>query len=282
MTRTFALLEHNRQAERTKFAIRNLPPFSPVAVRIMLLLRQADVSYRQVCDVLMVDAAFSAEVLRLANSASVGCRFPTSSILQALTVLGIPRVSALTASLALSKFLKPVSKLPELRLCWRHNLACAIAASRLADNYNMDPDFAYTFGLLHDIGRMGLLVAFPQQYVQLMHEAAASGGCLVEMESRAFGFDHREAGAWLTSQWRLPAELAEVSLHHGPGAEPATPLSRLIHTACRTANRIGFSVCASAGQSPACSDGIETAAPDSGFDLHVAERVNLYEQEFGL
>src|SRR5689334_1904691 len=108
-------------AGRSRLAIRNLAPFSPIALRMLTLLRQKDVSYRDVMDLLKLDAAFSAELLRLANSAAMGSRFPTTSILQALTMVGIPKVSALTATLAVSKFLKPVSKLPIQRHCWRHN-----------------------------------------------------------------------------------------------------------------------------------------------------------------
>ena len=263
-----------------KLAIRNLPPFSPIAVRVMLLLRQPDVSYREVADVLMLDAGFAAEVLRLANSAAAGCRFPTTSILQALTVLGIPRVSALTAALALSKFLKPVSKLPALRCCWRHNLACAIASSRLADRYNLDPDFAYTFGLLHDIGRMGMLVAVPREYPMVIHRSGETSRCLIDLEFGTFGFDHREVGGWLTEQWNLPAEVAEVSLHHGPGAAPSTPLTKVVHEACLLANRIGFTLCASMG-GPNCPLP-ERPAPSGQFELSIAEQVNLCEQEFGL
>ena len=49
------------QAEpRTKVAIRNLPPFSPVAIRLLLLLRRESVSYREVIEVLKSDAGFSA------------------------------------------------------------------------------------------------------------------------------------------------------------------------------------------------------------------------------
>jgi putative nucleotidyltransferase with HDIG domain len=246
----------------------------------MLLLRQPEVSYREVADVLMLDAGFAAEVLRLANSAAAGCRFPTASILQALTVLGIPRVSALTAALALSRFLKPVSKLPALRACWRHNLACAIASSRLADRYNLDPDFAYTFGLLHDIGRMGMLVAFPRDYPLVVQRSAETQRCLTELEFAAFGFDHREVGGWLAEQWRLPTEVAEVSMHHGPGGNPPSPLTKLVNEACILANRIGFTLCASVG-GPYCPLP-KPPMPESEFDLSIAEQVNLCEQEFGL
>lgn len=266
-----------QQAEpSTKVAIRNLPPFSPVAIRLLLMLRRDDVSYREVIEVLKTDAAFSAELLRLANSAAMGCRFPTDSILQALTLLGIPIVSSLTVTLALSKFLKPVSKLAVLRRCWRHNLATALAASEIADRWNIDAETAYTFGLLHDIGRMGLLVAFPKSYVEIADVANCGTESLCCLELSAYGFDHREVGAWIAVQWNLPADLVDVSLSHGVGGNPTTPLSCLVNEACRIANRIGFSV------SERVVDA-EVSDQDPGpLGTRIIEQVNRLEQEYGI
>jgi HD-like signal output (HDOD) protein len=264
-------------ASRTKFAIRNLAPFSAIAVRMLLLLRRPNVSYRDVMELLKKDAAFSAEVLRLANSAALGSRFQTESILQALTMVGIPRVSALTATLALNKFLRPVSRLPIQRDCWRHNLATAFAASELAGKYNLDPDYAYTFGLLHEIGRMVLLVANPGEYVSIVDVAVSENRDLAVLEQSTFGIDYREAGAWITLQWNLPSELAEVSRKNClKGDGPVTPLCRLIDESCHIADSIGFSIGARLIPRPAAS---AQETPDA-LEFDVMERVNRFEQEY--
>jgi HD-like signal output (HDOD) protein len=258
-------------------AIRNLAPFSAIAVRMLLLLRRPNVSYREVIDLLKADAAFSAELLRLANSAAMGSRFQTDSILQALTLVGIPRVSALTATLALNKFLKPVSKLPIQRECWRHNLATALAAAELADKYNLDPDYAYTFGLLHEIGRMALLVASPREYVRIVDLAVNEHRDLPTLEHSTFGLDYREAGEWITRQWNLPPELAEVSRHLCASEEgPMTPPCRLVNQACLVANSIGFTV----GIAPNASVGRPIQEPRDTLAFEVMEKVNRFEQEY--
>ncbi len=239
-------------------------------MKILLLLRQREVNYRTVADTLLTDAGFSAEVLRLANSAAIGCRFPSSSVLQALTVLGVPRISALTVSLAMCKFLKPVSNLPVMRLSWRHNLATALSSAELAPRYGIEPDYAYTFGLLHDIGRLGLLVAFPALCTQISARLSQEPSLdIADLERQEFGFDHRDIGVWVADQWRLPVELREVSLQHGSGSEPKSPLCRLIDEACGMANRLGFRVFES------------VAAPESDV-TGVAERVRNHESEYGI
>ncbi len=261
---------------KTKAAIRNLAPFSPVAIRLLLLLRKENVSYREVMDILKTDAAFCVELLRVANSAAMGCRFPTDSILQALTLLGIPRFSSLTITLAMTKFLRPVATLPVLRSCWRHNLATALAASEIASRRNVDSDTAYVYGLLHDIGRLGLLVAFPKSYVEIADIANLGNQSLSQLELAAFGFDHREFGAWVAVQWNLPPDVVDVSLSHGADGNPVTPISKLVSQACRIANRIGFSV----------SERLVKAELSDGepgeMGHRIIEQVNRIEQEYGL
>lgn len=270
-------LSYRAPQPKTKVAIRNLPPFSPVAIRLLTLLKNEDVSYREVMDVLKTDAAFCVELLRVANSAAVGCRFPTDSILQALTILGIPRVSSLAITLAFSKFLRPVSKLPVLRRCWRHNLATALAASELASHSSsIDSETAYIYGLLHDIGRLGLLVAFPKSYSEIADIANMGHESLCQLELAAFGFDHREIGAWIAVQWNLPPDVVDVSLSHGLDGNPVTPISILVSEACRVANRIGFSV----SERLVAAEVAEADPGDMGG--LVIERVNRLEQEYGL
>jgi HD-like signal output (HDOD) protein len=247
-----------------------------VAIRLLLLLRREDVSYREVMEILKTDASLCVELLRIANSAAMGTRFPTDSILQALTLLGIPRLSSLTITLAMSKFLGPVSKLPVLRRCWRHNLATGIAASEIASGWNVDGETAYIYGLLHDIGRLGLLVAFPKSYAEIAGIANGRDQSLTELELSAFGFDHREVGAWIAVQWNLPMEVVDVSLSHGLDGQPTTPISKVVAEACRVANRIGFSV------SERVMNG-ELSQTDPGqMGNRVIEQVNRLEQEYGL
>ena len=131
------------------------------------------------------------------------------------------------------------------------------------------------FALLHDIGRLGLLVAFPQRYAELAEIANAGSESLTGLELAAFGFDHREAGAWIAAQWDLPPDVVDVSLSHGVGGNPVTPISCLVSEACHMANRLGFSV----SERPTTE---EFPANDPGGLGHcIVEQVNRLEQEYG-
>jgi HD-like signal output (HDOD) protein len=73
-------------------------------------------------------------------------------------------------------------------------------------------------GLIHDIGRLALLRAFPN-YEKAVTEAAAEGKDLLATEKALFGMDHAEAGRWLLAQWGCPLDLQTVaSQHENPAA----------------------------------------------------------------
>jgi HD-like signal output (HDOD) protein len=65
---------------------------------------------------------------------------------------------------SLGDFVAPVLKVQALRVCWKNSLAGAILSEKLAAACGVDPDFAYVAGLLRDIGRLALLVKYPQPY----------------------------------------------------------------------------------------------------------------------
>jgi HD-like signal output (HDOD) protein len=253
-------------------ALRNLPPFPPVATKLITLLRRENSSFREAVELMRSDAGLTAEVLRLANSASAGSRYPATTMLQALSVLGVNRITSLATTLCVGKLLKPVGKLPLMKRCWRHNLATAVIASKRSEECGSDAEKAYTFGLLAGIGRLALLVSDPGHYTELVSRAEAERVPLDLLERQVLGFDHREAGRWLVTQWKLPSELnAVVFYDESPPAGPDACLGRLIVEAGLEAERLGFGILY----------GIPTDPADPS-SLEVAERVNQIEQDLGM
>src|SRR5713101_9741004 len=146
------------------WALKDLPPYRPVARKLMRLTAHADVQLEQIQQVLRMDAAFTADVLRLANSPLIGMRGEIKSIMQAVMMLGLERIKALATTLSLRAFLTGGDPSGSLRQSWRHNLASAILCQRLARLVHLDSDTCYTAGLLHDIGRLAFLRACRKKY----------------------------------------------------------------------------------------------------------------------
>jgi len=232
----------------------------------MTMLRQGNVSFVDAADLMKSDAALAAEVLRMANSPLIGLRYPTTSLLQALSVLGVSRIVSLTTTLCVGRLLRPVAKLPLMRRCWRHNLATALIAAQRSREYKIDAEKAYTLGLLAGLGRLVLLVSDPEMYSCLAERALAENMPLEVVENRFYGFDHRDAGRWLVSEWKLPPELADVL-----NTESSSGMATLIGEASSEATRIGFGVLS--------GPPLDSTDPAS---FEIAERVNQIEQDLGV
>lgn len=257
--------------ERAALALKNLPPFPPVAGKVITLLGSESFSFKEIAATLKTDAALSGEVLRLANSALIGAQHAVTTIPQALPLLGSTRLTGLLLTLCVSKFLKRTAGRDSIRRSWHHNLACALAAKDFAQFFNRDPDEAYNAGLFHDIGRLALLMTQPTLYDQMI----ASGGNLLDLERTHFGLDHCEAGAWVIEHWRLPKSFVDVALHHHSPQSDGGELTMLVHAACVVADRLGFSVI------PAKSDEIDVD-PNDELGLSIAKTIHALECDYGI
>jgi putative nucleotidyltransferase with HDIG domain len=225
------------------WALKDLPPYRPVARKLMLLTAKADVQLEQIQQVLRTDAVFTADVLRLANSPLIGMRAEIKSVMQAVMMLGLERIKALATTLALRTFLTRAVPAGALLGCWRHNLATAILCERLARILHMDSDTYYTAGLIHDIGRLALLCAYPEKYEQILSLAPSEDFDLLQSEKSIFEIDHCQAGKWILEQWEFPKDLREVAfLHHETPQPGASDLLRVVHAGWRMADLLGFSV----------------------------------------
>jgi len=221
--------------------VKFLRPFPLVARRLLELIDHESVHLREVSRLLATDAAFSSQVLRVANSALLGSRYEVTSIQRALSALGVNRVRALVVTVALKNYIGHHGDNVFLRRCWRHNLGTALWCDLLANCCNVEKAMGYTAGLLHDIGRIALLMLFPHDYALFVSHSMRGGPSDLEAERQLCDVDHCQIGHHLSESWNFPLALSDVIAHHHDAAGPGTPaLRRLVRSACVAANMSGF------------------------------------------
>ena len=228
--------------EKKPWALKSLPPFPAVALQLLSVLDNPDVPLKKIVELLRVDPALSAELLRVANSALYGFLQRIDTVNHAVVVLGTENVKRLALTVALGRFSQGFLRHKGLRQCWDHSLACALLCEELALQLNLAKDRAYTAGLLHDIGRLAMLVCYPVEYGNLLFVARTEKFDQLECERQLFDIDHCAAGQWLAGHWNLPQDFTHaIAQHHqeGPLEGPLTPLVR---GACRLADTLGYSV----------------------------------------
>jgi len=239
--------ERAAEARAVPWALENLPPFSPVAMRLVALLSDENVHVDQVSRFIAAEPVFAARVLQLANSPLFALARQVTSIPQAVIVVGLDRVKAIALTRAVGDFIAPVLRRKALAACWRNTLAGAVLAEALAPLWRADPGAAYTGGLLRDIGRLALLVKYPEAYANAIEIARDSVAALIETERNLFDLDHCEAGRWLVGRLFLPEEIARCVVHHHDDQIPdGWDLVQLVRAADRLAEALGYGIVAGA------------------------------------
>jgi HD-like signal output (HDOD) protein len=230
------------QAAAMPWAYLRLPPFPQVAVRVLQLARDENVQLHQLCDLISSDPAFASEVLSVANSLLYAPRYPSTSILQAVAVLGANTLQGLCVTVGVRAYLGKTMSHPAMRNLWRHNLACAIVAQRLGAAGFIGKDTAFTAGILHDVGRMGLAVIQPAAYAALLEKHRGTAASMLDAERELFGWDHCDTGRQLVGDWKLPEEFESVVARHHEGrrTDGAWNEAELVKVSCAMASTIGF------------------------------------------
>ena len=232
----------NDQVAALPWAHLRLPPFPQVALRVLQLVHEESVGLSRLVDLISTDPAFASEVLTVANSALYAPRYPVGSILQAVTVLGAQTLHGMCITVGVRAYLGRTMNMPAMQRLWRHNLACALIAEKLGSQSIGDKDTAFTSGILHDLGRMGLAVVRPAAYAELLDTYRGPSEGVLSAERGLFGKDHCETGKQLIREWNLPAQFAAtIAGHHEPPhREGAWGLEELIKASCRIADAAGF------------------------------------------
>jgi len=217
-----------------------VPPFPAVAAKVLTLLSNATVDISKVAEVVGSDPTLTAHVLKAVNSYEYGLKSYVTDMRQAIGLLGLDRTRQIVVTTAVGAYLKRVMTAEVLR-CWHHSIATAVLAEALADCYGTFADIAFVAGIMHDLGRLGLLVAHPQEYQRLVRDAEEHHLNLLELEEHKFGLNHAEAGRLLTEHWRLPQEFWVINgRHHDTLEGTEVDLLRIVHVACRMADVLGF------------------------------------------
>ncbi|MGD1096621.1 MAG: HDOD domain-containing protein [Bryobacteraceae bacterium] len=120
-------------------------------------------------------------------------------------------------------------------------VATAVLAEVIADACGVFRSVGFTAGMIHDIGRLGLLMAHPQEYERVVSNSAEHWLGVREFETEEFGMHQAEAGRMLAEPWRLPEEFAIVTgRHHDPCEGNEVDLLRIVHVACGLADALGY------------------------------------------
>ncbi|MGD8701466.1 MAG: HDOD domain-containing protein, partial [Desulfosarcina sp.] len=199
-------------------AIDDLPPLPDLVTRALDLLNDPDTDVKDIETVIEKDQSLVSKLIRVSNSALYGGMNRVESLHQALTRLGAKTVKSLILAASMqSYFLKAnAGMMARAQRLWQHAAECGMAARRVAVAVGYDdPEQAFVGGVLHDIGKLVILLAGDDAYQQIQKIKRRNSVSEREAEIQVVGSDHGVIGVQLMQKWKMPpsARLC-VQYHH--------------------------------------------------------------------
>jgi HD-like signal output (HDOD) protein len=169
-------------------------------------------SMEELANILKLDPAISARLLRIANSPSYGRAKQVDTISHAVNLIGVEAVRDLVAANTISQtFSGMLPQFMDAARFWRKSLFCALVAEKMATSCGVDDsERCFVEGLLRDIGHFVLYQTVPQRAQSALIEAGYLEASLAEVEQSNIGCDFAEVGAELLRSWEMPLHIEQA------------------------------------------------------------------------
>jgi HD-like signal output (HDOD) protein len=225
----------NEELQAVVSRLQALPSLPSLYIEVTRELENSEPSLPRIVGLVSEDMAMTAKILQLVNSAFFGLRCRVSSPMQAVQMLGLDTLRALVLTThVFDKFCTHILGEAETSYLWKHSLATASFAKRIAASENADRqvvDDCFTAGLLHDAGKLILASAMESKYQHVLDAVRKSDKKLIEAEMEILGCNHAEIAAYLLGLWGLPEAVIDgVAWHHAPSGSVQTGFSTAVAT----------------------------------------------------
>lgn len=215
-------------AEIFEKASGKLPTIPKVVHELIASFRDVDLSVDDLADKIGHDQVLTARVLRLANSARFGGNRTIGTLHDAVILLGIDNLKMLVIASGITSASKTIPGF-NIKAFWERSFEMANTSRCLANFAKLDPQLAYTCGLLCNIGELVLHVALPNEALQI-DKMVAGGANRVTAERVIIGMDLTQIGAELAARWNFPDTIQEAirEQHNFVNSPSASPYTLLI------------------------------------------------------
>jgi putative nucleotidyltransferase with HDIG domain len=219
-------------------SINTLPTVPGVLKRLSGIIEKPRITLVEISSFISNDPALTTKVLKMVNSAIYGFPGRIASVSHATMLLGLNVIKGLLLGVSVFELMQKT-----MNGLYEHSLACAIASRVIAQKKGMkEPEEISVAGLLHDIGKVILLLQFQKEYEAAMNEAQTKNISIFDAEQIQFNATHANVGSWLAEKWRFPRNLIEViEFHHRPALSKTAPMeTSIVHMADLLVRARGF------------------------------------------
>lgn len=230
--------EHGEAVCRLMGSITNLPSCPELFNKINQALSSDSCDLETISALIEQDAAITAKLLKLVNSAFFGVGREIGSAMEAVNYLGTSQLKTIILASQVfdhsSQHANAGLNMPHL---WRRALLtgqCAKALAMASAPTRPLKDEAFTAGVLHSCGLLILAESQPNLLKEAISAARVAHSPLPTHELFSIGATDAEVGGYLLGLWSLPMPIVDAVLYYPTGPPPqdaVAPLSLLIHAA---------------------------------------------------
>lgn len=219
--------KRSKSRKQALLSLERVPALSPTATQLLGRLARRNCEVRELAELIERDPLLSAQILAIANSAAFGRAQQINSIQHAIAMVGMGAVRKFALARSISNLfgrrkIAPSFSITRFNL---HSVATGTFLELLTECVPLeDAQDAFLAGLFHDVGKLVIAVALPEQYEEILVTAALTHQPLLEIERELLQTDHAELSALAVDYWGLGEPIhAAAAWHHEPDKSPAVP-----------------------------------------------------------
>ena len=193
----------------------DLPQPPQATLEVLRICSNDAARHQEIADKVSIDPLLTVELLRIVNTPLFGLGKEIQSIQHAVTILGNKALRNVVLCLSISQVIDEQA-FPELDIkpFWEDSLRRAVTARLLAPQLKLNPDDAFTAGLLQDFGMLVLLHLNPDKQSQWTMLRSMTPTARLQEELQLFQNSHAHIAAQLMQSWGLPDSLSDALAHH--------------------------------------------------------------------
>ena len=185
-----------------------LPTMPEMALKVRDAADDPETDIKKLADIIGHDAALTARIIKVANSAIYRGSRDIEDLNMALMRLGLATTSSLAIGLAMEQMFQATTDMVDQRLrsVWSASAETAGLCNMICKfQTKLRPDVATLAGLTHQIGVLPVL-QFAEHYPALLRDSMTLDAVIREV--------HAPLGVKILTEWEFPKEICQVPSEH--------------------------------------------------------------------
>ena len=221
-------MNRKTKSEQIRQQIDAFPILPATVSKVMHVTANPESSADDLVQAILPDQSLCFTILKLANSVLFGRPQRIDSLPAAIMVLGFNEIQSIALVKAMNNSFRELNLVTTapVEQFWEHAFLTGMAAQHIAQQLRQASGTLFLAGLMHDIGKLVMLLTFEDEYAPEQWMSPFSIEERLAIEQHLFAFNHASLGGQLLRQWNFPNSLLSAVEHHHVPAKAQTPLEQ--------------------------------------------------------